>query len=153
MNTLVVGFISALLSVAATPLNQGASVSKPIRVEHLKPCVDWWGDLERKNRVENEVAWRVTADEVRARGYNLDIKNPHTIADDHGDPEELLAMLDESEHQVAALRDHLKAVLSQALLRLTRSNCSDTSTALVRRLARCCLSVASFWISPFAESL
>ena len=33
----------------------------------------------------------MTAEEVKARGYNLDIKNPHTVADDHGDPEELLA--------------------------------------------------------------
>ena len=39
---------------------------------------------------ETEVAWRVTADEVKARSYNLDFKNPHTIADEHGDPEELL---------------------------------------------------------------
>ena len=35
----------------------------------------------------------VTAEEVKARGYNLDIKNPHTVADDHGDPETLLADL------------------------------------------------------------
>ena len=34
---------------------------------------------------------------MKARGYNLDIKNPHTVADDHGDPEELLAKLDEAE--------------------------------------------------------
>jgi type I restriction enzyme M protein len=27
---------------------------------------------------------------VKARGYNLDIKNPHTVAEDHGDPETLL---------------------------------------------------------------
>ena len=33
----------------------------------------------------------MTAEEVKARGYNLDIKNPHAVADDHGDPEELLA--------------------------------------------------------------
>ena len=69
------------------------SMTKPIRVEHLQPCVDWWGGAERKGRVETEVAWQVTADEVKARGYNLDIKNPHTVADDHGDPEELLAKL------------------------------------------------------------
>lgn len=25
-----------------------------------------------------------------ARGYNLDIKNPHTVAQDHGDPEHYL---------------------------------------------------------------
>ena len=93
------------------------SMTKPIRVEHLKPCVDWWGGAKRKGRVENEVAWRVTADEIKARGYNLDIKNPHTVEDDHGDPEELLAKLDEAEREAAALRDKLRAMLEEALLR------------------------------------
>ena len=93
------------------------SMTKPIRFEYLKPCIEWWGGPERKGRVESEVAWRVTADEVKARGYNLDFKNPHTVADDHGDPEELLAKLDEAEKQTAALRDQLKAVLEEALLR------------------------------------
>ena len=37
--------------------------------------------------------------------------------DDHGDPEELLAKLDEAEQQIVTLRDQLKAVLEQALLR------------------------------------
>ena len=64
-----------------------------------------------------DVAWRVTADEVKARGYHLDFKNPHTVADDHGDPEELLARLGEAEKQTAALRDQLKAILGEALLR------------------------------------
>ncbi len=93
------------------------SMTRPIRVEHLKACADWWGGAKRKGRVENEVAWRVTAEEVKARGYNLDFKNPHTVADDHGDPEELLAKLDEAEKQTAALREQLKAVLAEALLR------------------------------------
>src|SRR5713226_5495766 len=31
------------------------SMTKPIRVEHLKPCVDWWGGAKRKGRVETEV--------------------------------------------------------------------------------------------------
>jgi type I restriction enzyme M protein len=39
----------------------------------------------------------VTAEDVKARGYNLDIKNPHTVADDHGDPEELLQKLNAAE--------------------------------------------------------
>jgi type I restriction enzyme M protein len=93
------------------------SMTKPIRVEHLKPCADWWGGAKREGRKETEVAWRITADEVKARGYNLDFKNPHTVADDHGDPEELLAKLDEAEKQAAALRDQLKAILEEALLR------------------------------------
>ena len=93
------------------------SMTKPIRIEHFKRCADWWGGLKRKGRKESEVAWKVTADEVKARGYNLDFKNPHTVADDHGDPEELLAKLEESEIQTAALRDQLKAILAEALTR------------------------------------
>jgi type I restriction enzyme M protein len=93
------------------------SMTKPIRVEHFKPCVDWWGGAKRKGREESEVAWKVTSDEVKTRGYNLDFKNPHTVADDHGDPEELLARLVDSEKQAAALRDQLKAILAQALTR------------------------------------
>ncbi len=93
------------------------SMTKPIRVEHLKPCVDWWGGTKREGRVETEVAWRVTADEVKARGYNLDFKNPHTNADEHGDPEDLLLRLDEAERQAATLRAELKAILEEALLR------------------------------------
>jgi type I restriction enzyme M protein len=92
-------------------------MTKPIRVEHLNPCVEWWGGVKREGRMENEVAWSVTADEVKARGYNLDVKNPHTIADDHDDPEVLLARLNEAEKQTVALRDQLKTILAEALLR------------------------------------
>lgn len=93
------------------------SMTKPIRFEHLKPCIDWWSGATRKGRKESEVAWKVTSDEVKARGYNLDFKNPHTVADDHGDPEELLAKLNDAEKETASLRDQLKAILEKALLR------------------------------------
>ena len=36
------------------------SMTKPIRVEHLQACVDWWGGAERKGRQETEVAWKVS---------------------------------------------------------------------------------------------
>jgi type I restriction enzyme M protein len=88
------------------------SMTRPIRIEHLGPCKEWWDKRE-----ENEVAWKVTLEEVKARGYNLDIKNPHTVEDDHGDPEELLAKLEESERETAKLRDQLKGILGEALLR------------------------------------
>jgi type I restriction enzyme M protein len=93
------------------------SMTKPIRVEHLNPCVDWWGGTEREGRVETEVAWRVSADEVKSRGYNLDFKNPHSVADDHGDPEELLLKLTDAEGGAATLREKLKTILEEALLR------------------------------------
>jgi type I restriction enzyme M protein len=93
------------------------SMTKPIRLEHFQDCIAWWGGKERKSREEMPQAWRVTAEAVKARGYNLDIKNPHTIADDHGDPEMLLADLAAAEAQTGALRDQLKAILAEALAR------------------------------------
>ena len=100
------------------PAGQKAySMTKPIRLEHLKGCIDWWGGTKRKGREETEVAWRVSIEEIKTRGYNLNIKNPHAIADDHGDPTEWLKKLQEAEHETAALRDQLKGVLAEALLR------------------------------------
>src|SRR6478735_4655989 len=81
------------------------SMTKPIRFEHLQGCIDWWGGTKRKGHEETTQAWKVTAEEVKARGYNLDIKNPHTVADDHGDPEELLAKLNQAERETTNLRD------------------------------------------------
>ncbi len=88
------------------------SMTRPIRFEHLKPCIDWW-----EKREENEVAWKVSIEEIKARNYNLDFKNPHTVEEDHGDPAELLAKLDKSEAETEKLRDRLKAILEEALLR------------------------------------
>jgi type I restriction enzyme M protein len=54
---------------------------------------------------------------VKQRGYNLAIKNPHTVADDHGDPQALLEALTAAEAETAKLHDQLKAILTEALLR------------------------------------
>ncbi len=88
------------------------SMTKPIRLEHLQPCIDWWDARE-----ESELAWKVTIEEIKGRNYNLDIKNPHEVEDVHGDPEELLARLEESEQQAVAIRSELKAILEEALRR------------------------------------
>jgi type I restriction enzyme M protein len=92
-------------------------MTRPIRIEHLQGCIDWCGGAERKDRQENDVAWKVSLDDIKARNYNLDVKNPHTVADDHGDPEELLEKLNAAEQRTAALRDQLKAILAEALWR------------------------------------
>ena len=93
------------------------SKTRPIRLEHLQNCIDWWGGVKRKGRKETEYAWKVTADEVKARSYNLDIKNPHTREDDHGDPVELLEKLTAAEAETADLRDRLKSILTDVLIR------------------------------------
>jgi type I restriction enzyme M protein len=93
------------------------SMTRPIKQEHFADCVAWWGGPGREGRVETEQAWRVPIATIQERNYNLDLKNPHTVAADHGDPEELLASLQAAERQAAALRDQLKAILAEALLR------------------------------------
>lgn len=47
------------------------SKRKPIRIEEFEPEKTWW-----HNRVENEFAWKVSLEEIRANGYNMDIKKP-----------------------------------------------------------------------------
>ena len=42
----------------------------------------------------------MSVEEIKARGYNLDIKNPHTVGEDHGDPEALLEQLTSAEAEV-----------------------------------------------------
>ena len=93
------------------------SMTKPIRLEHMADCVAWWGGAKREGRAEGPQAWKVTAEEVKARCYNLDIKNPHAEELDHGDPETLLKDLNAAEAEVAALRDQLKTILAEALAR------------------------------------
>ncbi len=100
------------------PAGQKAySMTRPIRVEHLAGCAEWWGGPTRQGRAETPQAWKVTVEDITARGYNLDIKNPHSTADDHGDPEDLLARLAAAEAETATLRDQLQSILAEALLR------------------------------------
>jgi type I restriction enzyme M protein len=88
------------------------SKTRPIRIEEFEAEKAWWD-----RREDNEVAWRVAIDDIKTRGYNLDIKNPHTVDEHHGDPVELLAKLEASEAETARLRDRLKGILAEALLR------------------------------------
>ncbi len=93
------------------------SMTRPIRFEHFQPCIEWWGGGERKGRKENERAWKVSLKNIVDRGYNLDIKNPHTVEEELGDPETLLGQLETVEAQAAELRTRLKEILAEALLR------------------------------------
>jgi type I restriction enzyme M protein len=93
------------------------SMTRPIRVEHFKSCVDWWGGAGRVGREGGPQAWKVSIDEIKARGYNLDVKNPHSVDIDHVDPAELLDQLNIAEAKTADLRDQLKTILAEALAR------------------------------------
>lgn len=91
--------------------------SKPMQFEEFDALRDWWGDEATKfrTRKENEYAWKISAGEVAANNYNLDIKNPYEAEAEVHDPDELLAAYAESQREVQGLRDQLKAILSDAL--------------------------------------
>ena len=84
--------------------------TKPMRIEEFAAEKAWWTD-----RVENEHAWKISADEIKARNYNLDIKNPHSPDLVVHDPEVLLAEYAELQLKIAATRDKLRNVLHEAL--------------------------------------
>ncbi len=85
------------------------SKTKPIRIEEFASEKAWW-----ENREESEFAWRVSVNDIKANNFNLDIKNPNKIDEEHGDPLELLAKYKELLAEVAETRDSLKQELMAA---------------------------------------
>jgi type I restriction enzyme M protein len=86
-----------------------------MRVEEFAAEKAWWGGVDRSNRLENEFAWKVSAADIKARNYNLDIKNPHSPDAVVHDPDTLLADYAALQVKIGATRAKLKAVLSAAL--------------------------------------
>lgn len=86
--------------------------TKPIRIEEFEPEKGWW-----QKREENEHAWKVSIDDIKAGGYNLDIKNPSVVNNAHRDPEELLAEYRKLLAGIAETRNTLKHELKLALER------------------------------------
>ena len=91
--------------------------TKPMRFEEFEPEMDWWGKEADgfKKRKETDQAWKVTLTEIKARNYNLDIKNPHVADQINHDPEKLLKKYAQQQQEISKLRDQLKAILADAL--------------------------------------
>jgi type I restriction enzyme M protein len=81
-----------------------------MRVEEFDAEKAWW--TERK---ETPQAWRVPIEDVRARGYNLDFKNPNAPELTHEDPDVLLARYRQANAAAATLREQLRHALAAAL--------------------------------------
>ena len=93
--------------------------SKPIRIEEFEAERKWWGKPNKKGqynkREENEQAWRVTIEEIKAGNFNLDFKNPHNADEGPGDVDHLLPEYEKLLTQIAETRAKLKQELHQAL--------------------------------------
>lgn len=93
------------------------SKTKPMKYEEFAAEQAWWGDEADgfAARVENEQAWKVSIDDIIARNFNLDIKNPHVGEQISHDPDELLARYATEQAEIQQLRDQLKGILAAAL--------------------------------------
>ena len=97
------------------PGTKSYSKTRPLRVEEFAAEKAWWGGVDRSNRVENEYAWKVSAADIKARIYNLDIRNPHSPDAEVHDPETLLAGYAALQVKIGETRAKLKSVLAAAL--------------------------------------
>ena len=57
----------------------------------------------------------MSIDEIKARIYNLDIKNPHIYEKISHDPEELLKKYGSQRDEINRIREQLKSILAEAL--------------------------------------
>ena len=85
--------------------------TKPIHIKEFDLEKSWWD-----KRVENRYAWKVSAEDIAARNFNLDIKNPHQEADDLASPEELLQKYRATEEKITSIQDEIVKVLTEALM-------------------------------------
>ena len=102
------------------PIPEGVKAynkTKPMRFEEFAPEQAWWGDEADgfRSRKESEQAWKISAEEVASRGYNLDMKNPHQGEQITHDPDELLETYARQQDTIQLLRGQLRGILSDAL--------------------------------------
>lgn len=92
--------------------------TKPMRFEEFKTENDWWGNEADgfASREVTEQAWQVSIDDIIARNFNLDIKNPHVGEQISHDPQALLASYANQQQDIQQLRNQLKNILADALL-------------------------------------
>jgi type I restriction enzyme M protein len=84
--------------------------TKPMRIEEFDIEKAWW-----TNRQESERAWKVSIADIKARGFNLDIKNPNAPELTHEDPDALLERYVQAKAAASEIRDQLRRALSEAL--------------------------------------
>lgn len=88
------------------PLPQGRKTytkTKPLRYEEFDPVRRWWS-----RRDVNEHAWKVSHEEIRQSGYNLERSHPSTYeTSDLERPEVLVKRLEEKEQQIKTVLECL----------------------------------------------
>jgi type I restriction enzyme M protein len=83
------------------------SKTKPIELKEFDPIKKWWN-----NRTESEIVWKVSIDDIKAKNWDLDIKNPNKTEEEHQyTSTELINKLAISLDESKQILDSLKAEL------------------------------------------
>ena len=102
------------------PYPEGAksyNKGKPIRIEEFETERAWWGNEKDgfKGRVETDQAWRVSLEQIKAGGFNLDLKNPFNPYSGPDDINHLISEYEKLLTLITASRAALKKELTQAI--------------------------------------
>ncbi|RVT82448.1 type I restriction-modification system subunit M [Inhella crocodyli] len=95
------------------------SKTRPMRIEEFAAEQAWWGSEADgfAARIEGGFAWKVSLEDIKARNYNLDCKNPHVGEQVIHDPAQLLVEYARMQEGIHGLREQLKTALAEALER------------------------------------
>lgn len=86
--------------------------TKPLQLKDLEPLKEWWNDRQECDR-----AWKISIDAIAAKGYNLDIKNPHVCKEIGEDSTELLREYQKAIGEFNEAKQALREALTQILLK------------------------------------
>jgi type I restriction enzyme M protein len=91
--------------------------TKPMRFKEFAAEQGWWGDEADGFRARQitEHAWKLSADEVVSRRFNLDVPNPFKRETKTHDPDKLLKVYADQQRGIQSIRDQLKGILAEAL--------------------------------------
>ncbi|MGB1218022.1 MAG: N-6 DNA methylase, partial [Saprospiraceae bacterium] len=84
--------------------------TRPIHIKDFDQLKKWW-----QNREETEYAWKVSAEDIKAKNYNLDSKNPYVVEEHLASPEELLQEYQAIEDQIKKIQNNIVQTLSEVL--------------------------------------
>jgi len=94
------------------PLPEGRknyTKTKPQMYEEFQPCLQWWS-----KRKENELAWKVPAEDIITDNCNLDRKNPHSAEEiAHKPPKELVASILTKEKKIIEIMSRIEKLLAE----------------------------------------
>ncbi len=88
------------------------SKSKPLLIDEFDLEKKWW-----KNRRSTEYAWKVSAKDVEANNFNLDVKNPYVVEETFAAPEDIMKDFIEVSEKLKSVQEELKAELINSLER------------------------------------